>query len=195
MLVYSQYASLVALQRSSHDWQLSQRFVSIVLVLGDADAVNIEQSLQKTPDDIQNRRILATYYGLNGDKTKRLQHALWFVENRPEAVGGCLYCKIAFQDSPLDSVETFEKARVIWLRHADLRTSEPQVMMNAAGFIVPFDPNLAERLYLQGRELEPRNRQWVEALADIYGKGVFTDGRFRPQTPPSPAMGDLPSRL
>lgn len=156
--------------------------------LTEAEAVSMESSLEKAPDDLAMRRILVTYYGIHGDKAKRIHHALWFAENHPEVVGGgCVYCKIASQESPLDSIEAFEKARTIWLRHAELRTSDPRVLMNAAAFIVQFDPNLAERLLLQGSQLEPKNVQWAQALADIYGKGIFTDGRFRPQTPPSPA--------
>jgi len=187
----------VSYQRSR--WALLSAFVGTAMTLPgqdltdtaakltQADAVTMESSLEEAPDDLQNRKVLATYYGIRGDKSKRLEHALWLAENHPEAVGGCVYCKVTFQDSPLDSVESFERARPIWLRHAELRTSESNVLMNAAGFIVQFDPNLAERLLLQGRELEPKNRRWAEALADIYGKGIFTDGRFRPQTPPSPS--------
>jgi hypothetical protein len=84
-------------------------------------------------------------------------------------------------------MEAFEKARNIWLRHAESRTTDLRVLRNAASFISQFDPNLSERLLLQGRELEPKNRGWDEQLGDLYGKGIFTDGRFQPQTPPLPA--------
>lgn len=150
-----------------------------------ADVAAMERDLERNAEDLQIRAILTTYYTLKIDKQNRLRHALWFAENHPESVGDCHHCKIAAADSPLDSMESFERARSIWLRHAESRTTDPRVLMNAASFATQFDPNLSERLLLQGRELEPRNRRWDEDLADLYGKGIFTDGRFRPQTPPS----------
>jgi TonB family protein len=108
-------------------------------------------------------------------------------KNHPEAVGDFPDARIAENDSPFDSLASFEEARAIWLHHAETRTAEPRILMNAAIFAPQFDPNLAERLLLQGRELEPKNRLWDILLADLYGKGIFTDGRFRPQTPPSTA--------
>lgn len=155
--------------------------------LSPEEVVAMEQSLRKNPDDLKGREMLITYYTLKVDKAKRLEHSLWLAKNHPEAVGDCPSAKIAEADSPLDSLASFEEARTIWLHHAESRTTEPRVLMNAASFILQFDPNLSERLLLQGRELEPKNRQWDIALADLYGKGIFTDGRFRPQTPPSPA--------
>jgi len=147
----------------------------------------MEQSLLKNPGDLRSREILITYYTLKVNKSKRLEHSLWLAKNHPEAVGECPDAAIAEADSPLDSLASFDEARAIWLRHAETRTTEPRVLMNAANFISQFDPNLSERLLLQGRELEPKSRQWDMALGDLYGKGIFTDGRFRPQTPPSPA--------
>ena len=155
--------------------------------LSPEQALAMEQGLQKNPADLKSREVLITYYTLKVDRAKRLEHSLWLAKNHPEAVGECPSAKIAEADSPLDSLASFEEARTIWLHHAESRTTEPRVLMNAASFILQFDPNLSERLLLQGRELEPKNRQWDIALADLYGKGIFTDGRFRPQTPPSPA--------
>jgi len=109
-------------------------------------------------------------------------------------VGDCPYAQIAEQDSPFDSMAAFEEAKALWLRYADSRTTDPRVLMSAGKFIWQFDPNLSERLLLQGRQLEPDNREWVLALTDLYGKGIFTDGRFRPQTPPSPARHNFALR-
>lgn len=147
---------------------------------------SLEQNVASNPDDLKSRELLITYYTLKGDKTRRLEHSLWLARNHPEAVDECPDARIAERDSPLDSMASFELARAIWLRHAETRTTEPRVLMNAALFISQFDPNLSERLLLQGRELQPKNREWDVRLADLYGKGIFTDGRFRPQTPPSP---------
>jgi hypothetical protein len=109
------------------------------------------------------------------------------IKDHPEAVIDCPYAQLSEQDSPLDSMAAFEQAKDLWLHYADSRTTEPQVLLSAGRFIWQFDPNLAERVLLQGQQLDPKNRQWELALSDLYGKGIFTDGPFRPQTPPSAA--------
>lgn len=162
-------------------------FTEAAAKLSPPEAVAMEQKLETSPDDLRTREILITYYTLAVDKARRLKHALWLAENHPEAVGECPDAWISDAESPLDSVDSFKQARTVWLGHAESRTTEPRVLMNAANFISQFDPNLSERLLLQGRELEPKNRAWDMTLGDLYGKAIFTDGRFRPQTPPSPA--------
>jgi len=172
----------------------AQEWLDLASKLSSSDASAIEQQLQSHPEDLKNREILITYYTLKGIKSKRLDQSLWLTKNHPEAVGDCPYAQIAEQDSPFDSMAAFEEAKALWLSYADSRTTDPRVLMSAGKFIWQFDPNLSERLLLQGRQLEPDNREWVLALTDLYGKGIFTDGRFRPQTPPSPARHNFALR-
>jgi hypothetical protein len=172
----------------------AQQWLDLASKLSSSDASAIEQQLQSHPEDLNKREILITYYTLKGIKSKRLEQSLWLTKNHPEAVGDCPYAQIAEQDSPFDSMAAFEEAKALWLTYADSRTTDPRVLMSAGKFIWQFDPNLSERLLLQGRQLEPDNREWVLALTDLYGKGIFTDGRFRPQTPPSPARHNFALR-
>src|SRR5262249_38920765 len=130
----------------------------------------IEQLLLERPDDEQ-RDLLLAYYTAHTRRADRLRHCLWLVEHRPAStLHNPYYAKISAEDSPLNSMEAFQAARSLWLQHVELRANEPRVLYNAAPFVAQFDPNLAERLVLQGRELEPKNRKWDETLAYLYGK-------------------------
>jgi TonB family protein len=160
-----------------------------------ASAVDaLELRVQNYPDDLKSREILITYYTLKAVKSKRLQHALWLIRNHPEAVIDCPDARLSEQDSPLDSMAAFDEAKTLWLSYADSRTRDARVLMSAAGFISQFDPNLSERLLLQGQQLDPGDHEWILAWSDLYGKAIFTDGRFRPQTPPSPARHNFALR-
>lgn len=155
--------------------------------LSSSEIEALELKAQSDPNDVNAQKVLITYYTLKQIKAKRLEYALKLIKDHPEAVIDCPYAQLSEQNSPLDSMGGFEQAKTLWLSYADSRTTEPQVLISAALFIWQFDPNLAERLLLQAQQLDPDNRQCKLALSDLYGKGIFTDGRFRPQTPPSPA--------
>lgn len=162
--------------------------------LSSSEVRALELKAESDPNDLNAQEVLVTYYTLHEIKAKRLEYALKLIKNHPEAVIDCPYAQLSEQDSPIDSMAGFEQAKRLWLSYADSRTTEPQVLISAGLFIWQFDPNLAERLLLQGRELDPDNRQWKLALSDLYGKGIFMDGRFRPQTPPSPARHNFAIR-
>ena len=164
------------------------------LKLSSSEIKALEQRAQSNPNDVNALKVLITYYTLKETKIKRLQYALKLIKDHPEVVIDCPYAQLSEQGSPLDSMAAFEQAKALWLSYADSRTTEPRVLISAALFIWQFDPNLAERLLLQGQQLDPDNRQWKLALSDLYGKGIFTDGRFRPETPPSSARHNFAVR-
>ena len=151
----SQVPGRLRFQQSVSDAGSSQSLADSASKLLASDVNALELEAQSNPNDLKAQELLITYYTLKGVKPKRLEHALRLIRNHPEPVIDCPDARLSEQDSPLDSRAAFEEAKTLWLSCADSRTTDPRVLMSAAGFISQFDSNLSERLLLQGQQLDP----------------------------------------
>ena len=152
------------------------------------EARRLEERLNRNPEDIKSRALLTAYYFRHAMRRQRLDNVLWLIEHHPESE---LLRSSAFvisaEDSPLNDMASYERAKALWLVIAQQRQQNPQVLWNGCSFILQFDPARAEQLAIAGKILEPSNPRWNERLAFLYSKAVFTGGRMRPQMPASSA--------
>jgi TonB family protein len=152
-----------------------------------SEARQFEARLDRKPEDIKTRALLAAHYYRQAMRKERLQHVFWLIEHHPESE---LLRSSAFiisaEDSPINDMASYERAKVLWLATAQKAQQNPQVLWNASSFISQFDPARSEQLAFAGKALELGDQRWNERLAFLYAKAVFTGGRMRPQMPSSP---------
>jgi hypothetical protein len=150
------------------------------------EARQLENRLATNPEDIKARALLGAYYYRNAKRDQRLNNALWLIEHHPdsELLRSSAF-SISAEESPLNDMASYERAKALWLALPNDGQQNPQVLWNASSFIGQFDPARAEQLVIVGKNLEPNDHRWNERLAFLYAKAVFTDGRMRPQMPAS----------
>jgi TonB family protein len=150
------------------------------------EASHMEARLERQPEDVRTRALLTAYYFRHAMRKQRLMQVFWLIEHHPESE---LLCSSAFaisaEDSPVNDMASYGRAKALWLAISQKRQPNPQVLWNASSFIIQFDPARSEQLALVGKALEPNEQRWNERLAFLYAKAVFTDGRMRPQMPAS----------
>jgi TonB family protein len=146
------------------------------------EAAQFEASLDRNPEDIKTRALLTAYYFQHAMRKQRLMEVFWLIEHHPESE---LLSSSAFiisaENSPVNDMASYERAKALWLTISQKRQQNPQVVWNSSSFIIQFDPARTEQLALVGKALEPNEQRWNERLAFLYAKAVFTDGRMRPQ--------------
>lgn len=151
-----------------------------------SEAHELENRLAKNPEDIKARALLGAYYQRHAMRSQRLKNIFWLIEHHPDSE---LLRSSAFgisaEESPLNDIASYERAKALWLVLSHDGQQNPQVLWNAGSFIAQFDPARAEQLALAGKNLEPSDPRWNDRLAGLYAKAVFTGGRMRPQMPAS----------
>jgi TonB family protein len=153
-------------------------------------ARRLEDRLNRNPEDIKTRALLSAYYFRHAMRRQRLENVFWLIEHHPESeLLQCRAFAISAEDSPINDMASYERAKVLWLAISQRAQQNPEILWNAGSFIIQFDPARTEQLTLAGKILEPNNQRWNERLAFLYSKAVFTDGRMRPQMPATPERG------
>lgn len=131
-------------------------------------AEELDATLRKMPDKIDERLLLIGYYGANGKtSTERLRLracVLWMIENHPEhpATG-----EPGLRDLP-DDVDGNAQILNLWQKNLESRSDDVAVMKNAEKFFFGKDPAIADRLIHFLAEKEPSNRDWPNELAHLY---------------------------
>lgn len=142
--------------------------------LSSEEAQQLEEKLQKNPDDLSARTMLLGYYGRkafesNEARTKRQKHILWIIQNHPDA-------RIAgLPDSGLNPVldgQVYYEAKNLWLKQADIHNKNTAILGNAANFFLIYDRDVAEDLLKKAKDLEPKNPEWSERLGHLYALGM-----------------------
>jgi tetratricopeptide (TPR) repeat protein len=89
---------------------------------------------------------------------------MWMIANRPEArLAGNPLCRI---DRNSDH-EGYDQARALWLEQVGAHSADPEVIGNAARFMLRSDEQIAEDLLNMCRALDPKNPQWTRLLGSI----------------------------
>lgn len=139
-----------------------------------AQAAQLETKLQKTPGDLESRKKLLRYYtdtdadllskmiGKTPSKsqtklmltlfTARLEHRLWFVRNRPELDEDSIYGFSAptyTADSPV-----YQTIRDEWLKQVEANKTNTAIRLNAADFMRFRENEKAEKLLVEGRQID-----------------------------------------
>src|SRR5262249_18716403 len=123
------------------------------------------------PDDLEARGTLLAYYqgrfaGPDAALAVRNheRHALWVIEHRPASgVAGSPFVMIPRWLDP----EGYARGKALWLAWAAGSPPEPLVLLNAATYLGPWEPDEARALLRQGRALEPRSPIWPHRLGLI----------------------------
>ncbi|MGB7925987.1 MAG: DUF3857 domain-containing protein [Pyrinomonadaceae bacterium] len=134
--------------------------------LSDKQAIILEKHLLAEPDDIRARVILISYYGEKynpANFSAQMGHIKWLIENHPELDENLNSWLIVDEED-----EGFELVKTLWLEQVEKRGSDPRVLKNAAEFFSHNDMEMAEKLLLRGRSLEPDNYEWAVSLAEFY---------------------------
>jgi hypothetical protein len=131
-------------------------------------AEELEATLRKTPDKVDERLVLIGYYAANGktsqDHVRLRTHVLWMIESHPEHPATA---EPGLRDLPGD-VEANAQILALWRRNVAARSDSLAVLKNAEKFFFGKDPAEAERLIHLISEKEPANREWPNELAQLY---------------------------
>lgn len=138
------------------------------------EAQQLEEKLQKNPDDLSARTMLLGYYALKAfeskeARTKRQKHILWIIQNHPGAqIAGLPESSL----NPVLDEQVYYKAKDLWLKQVDIHKKNPVILGNAANFFLLFDMEIAEDLLKKAKALEPKNPEWPERLGHLYALGM-----------------------
>jgi tetratricopeptide (TPR) repeat protein len=133
-----------------------------------AKAEELENSVRKDPDKLDDRVVLIGYYSANSktqlDRTRLRIHVLWMVENHPEHPSTA---EPSLRDLP-DDYDGNAQILAFWNKNLETRGDDFAVLRNAERFFFGKDPAVAERLIQRIAEKEPSNREWPNELAQLY---------------------------
>ena len=143
--------------------------------LSDAQAAELENKVQTTPGDTDSRlRLLRFYTNYAADDTparqsSRLKHRLWFLQNRPEMEDADIYgYKIPFYS--VGDAE-YRAMRDEWLEQVETAETNSRVRLNAVSFFREKEPEIAEKLLVEGCRIDKENYEFPLRLSElIYGK-------------------------
>jgi hypothetical protein len=152
------------------------------LARGDADlpeklkpveVSRFEKKLESDPADIDTRLRLIRNYAMFGKPTPagekaHLRHRLWLVNNRPEMSERDVYGVIgSFMASfPAASKEALVNA---WLSQVEANRSNTKVRLNAVDFVKESRPEAADKLLVEGSQIEPDNYKFRLLLTELKG--------------------------
>ena len=136
--------------------------------LNQEDAMALEKGLLHDAEDVRGRAQLLGFYSnstnmdnLPEARRRHLGHLLWFIENSPS----CWLLQSPYASMPQqDYAEGYAQARTAWLRQVESEAVTPQVLANAANFVVLREPLLAEKLLRQACDIDPLNPRWHDLL-------------------------------
>lgn len=133
------------------------------------DVERLERQVNERPDDPALRLLLLGSLmrlarAIDWAREARLRHGLWVIENFPQ---GAQVWGPTNGPTPADG-PAFEEARRLWLRQAEVRENDPEVLGNAARFFIFHDEPRSEGLLRKAQALEPDNTEWGWQLAHLY---------------------------
>ncbi|MGD9682688.1 MAG: tetratricopeptide repeat protein [Candidatus Obscuribacterales bacterium] len=141
----------------------------------------LEKVLEADQNDLKARCLLVGYFGRanrdQSDEEKYEAHALWVIENLPSHRLARL-CELAPR---LDSQESYDKGKQLWLRHLEEKPRNLQIMQNASDFFLLADEDIAESILINARKIEPHNPLWSESLAHLYDLKSRQDASAAPK--------------
>lgn len=157
--------------------------------LSEADVARLENRLRKHPTDVRARYKVLGYMGqhrfMNPELAqRRVDHVLWFIENRPE---------LAFTGSPFCHVMGLEpeyhRVRAAWDNVVAAHDLPTAALRSAARFFSLEDPKRSQDLLERGERLEPDSPDWAEELGNDLWREVAVAERIadrggEPKGPP-----------
>ena len=131
------------------------RYQTVGMRLTAEEAAALEAGLAEAPDELAARATLASYYMRERTKEARaakVPHVLWIIRHHPTSpVAGLPACGLM---RPLDG-ESYDEGRELWLEQVERHAFEPQVLGNAASYLMVSDREMARDLLLLAKEIDP----------------------------------------
>lgn len=129
--------------------------------LSDAAAQVLEHHLLNEPSDVGARFSLLGYYftrsiGQQANQLRRHAHILWCIENlcaEPYFWHQNVYAIALKSDNPT----LYEEARQLWQRMIDTNPDVVQIRLNFAYWASFSEVTLAEKMFTEGRNLDPKH--------------------------------------
>lgn len=134
----------------------------------------LERAVAEDPEDLAARTKLIIHYLVTGVNEPRARHVLWLIEHHPEAE--VLREPLLFREpGPLQDVEAYSRATVLWRWQAALHPFDPRVILNAAHFFSIPGEDIYESEYWVKRalEIEPASQHWRLRLALLYSGSLL----------------------
>jgi hypothetical protein len=146
-----------------------------------AEIDRLEASLSSSPDDLETRETLRTFYKYAHDQkvfdwnekiARRRSHILWWIEHHPDDP------ESVWRVSPTADRDGYAAARQAWLSQIAKASASPATFRRASLFFDSDEPELAEQLLREGQKRFPRDDGWSASLGAHYGRLLAGWGRI-----------------
>jgi hypothetical protein len=151
-----------------------------ILDLEATDVARLEQQLAAHPDDFPVRLRLMAYHqradraGLQEDRAKRVQHALWLIEHHPESE--LLHSHVSrFSPGELTTAE-YNRAVALWAAAAKRNPGNAAIQWNAASFLEGLDAGLHMHYLEATASADPHHPFALRPLAHLYALSILGSG-------------------
>ena len=167
-------------QRARGDFQKAATSMTKVQV------AELEGAVRKSPEDLESRRKLLTFYFWSGQKVlgwnetvaAKRPHVLWMIEHHPEDE-----LATAMQLAPRLDPVGYAQAKRLWLAHIAKPDSTNAVLSNAAYFFQVSDKPIAEQVLLGLHAKDPHGptprtkdgiyfSAWTDRLGVLYALAI-----------------------
>lgn len=141
---------------------------------------NLEAALKKNPEDTETRRRLLRGYYNHADKltaarkNAAVAHRLWFIENRPEMEKSDIFGFITLYDDAAE--QDYQILKTAWLKQIEANPKNMLIRLNAVEFFDYAEPEIAEKLLLEGQKLDPANYEFPLLLTDLHHHTINFSG-------------------
>jgi len=134
------------------------------------DVEDLEKRIAVNPEDIDARGFLLGYYMMHqfeDEKSRkaREKHIIWLIENNCES--SIVGSPLATLDPIIDG-DVFYEAKKLWIKKINDNPRNTYVLSNAAGFMLLYDRDQAEKLLKKLQKIEPDNPEWRKRLGELY---------------------------
>jgi hypothetical protein len=151
-----------------------------ILKLEESDVARLEQKLAANPDDFPARLKLMAYHqradraGRREDRAKRLQHALWLIEHRPDSE--LLHSPVSRFSPDEFTPADYRLIAARWDAAAKAKPGDAAVQWNAASFFQDLDPGLHMHYLEATAAADPNHPFALRPLAHLYALSILERG-------------------
>ena len=158
-------------------------------MMTESEVSRLEARLKKHSGDVRARCKILGYTSQHRflapkQVDRHIEHALWFIENRPEMpFTGSPFCHLMAREPGYDRVLAG------WDQVLKTSGTNPTVIMNAARFFSLNDKKRARELLERGERLGPPSAEWAETIGtdlfrEVTGVRRMEDRGVTPKGPP-----------
>jgi hypothetical protein len=151
-----------------------------ILKLEESDVARLEQKLTANPDDFPTRLKLMAYHqradrsSHQEDRSKRVRHVLWLIEQHPDSE--LLHSYVSrFSQGELAPAD-YRRAVALWDAAAKAKPGDAAVQWNAAAFFQDLDPELHMHYLEATAAADPNHPFSLRLLADFSALSILGRG-------------------